>query len=168
MIKQTIATIGLTLLTFSAFAGNARDLSVDSSWEEIMATRNIDVTGAGIKVGNTNTTVFFVEEADGKLYTKKPTKDGFYKTVRQGKDNDRKEWVEQGESIKSGDVTIQVAQYERKRVNRDRDQQIFTGYKDYTQPLTRELSVYEVKRNSNDNEKRRLLFKKEYTVNSKS
>ncbi len=167
MIKQTFTTITLLCLSLSASAGNIKDLNETSSWEEIMNTKNIEITGDGIKVGNTNTTVFFVEESNGKLYTKKTTKNGFYKTIRSGKDNETREWIDQGESIKTGNITIDIAQYERKRSNRDRDQQIFVGYKSYTQPLTRELNVYEVKQNSKNNDKKRLLFKKEYTVSSK-
>lgn len=167
MIKKITTTTILSLLTFSAFA-NVNDLSENSSWEEIMNTRNIELKGDGIKVGGTNTSVFFVEEENGMLYTLKPTKDGYYKRVNSSRDNDRKEWVQTGESIKSGNVTIQVPVYERKRINRDRDETKLVGYKDYTQPLTREIEVYEVvSRGGNKDDKQRLLFKKEFTVPSK-
>lgn len=162
-MKKTLLTLTLSALSVGAFA-NVNDLSPDSTWEEINNTRNIELKNYGIKVGGLNTSVFFVEEENGMLYTKKPTKDGYYKLVQSNRDNDRREWVETGESIKSGDVTIQIPQYDRKRINKDRDQLIFTGFKEYEQPLTRKIQVYEVVRNSNDNERKRFLFEKEYTV----
>lgn len=168
MIKKLITTAILSTITFSAMASNVNDLSPESSWEDILNTRNVELKGDGIRVGGTNTSVFFVEEKDGVLYTLKPTKDGFYKRVHSGGENDRQVWVDQGESIKSGNVTISVPQYDRKRINSDRDQMILTGYKDYTQELTRTISVYEVvRRGSDKDDKERLLFKKEFTVPTK-
>jgi hypothetical protein len=168
MIKKLISTAILSTITFSTMASNVNNLSPESSWEDIMSTRNIELKGDGIRVGNTNTSVFFVEEKNGILYTLKPTKDGFYKRVHSGGENDRQVWVEQGESIKSGDVTISSPQYDRKRINNDRDEMIFTGYKDYTQELTRTISVYEViHRGSDKNDKERFLFKKEFTIPKK-
>lgn len=169
MIKKLTATTILSLLTFSAFAGNVNDLSKDSSWEDIMSHNNIQVRGDGIRVGSTNTSVFFVEEKDGVLYTLKPTRDGYYKNVRSGGDNDRTVWVQTGESVKSGDVTISVPVYETKRINSEKDEQIVVGRKDYIQPLTRSIEVYEVKHSGNDKgAKERLLFTKEFTVPTKS
>lgn len=167
MIKTITTTALLSLFTFSAFA-NVNKLSENSSWEEIMNTRNIELKGDGIRVGGLNTSVFFVEEENGVLYTLKPTRDGYYKRVSSNRDNDRTEWVQTGESIKSGNVTIQVPVYETKRANRDRDTRELVGYRDYTQPLTREIEVYEVvSRGSDRNDKERLLFKKEFTIPSK-
>lgn len=167
MIKKITTTTILSLLTFSAFA-DVNELSEESSWEEIMNTRNIELKGDGIKVGETNTTIFFVEEENGMLYTLKPTKDGYYKRMNSRKENDRTEWVETGESIKSGNVTIQVPIYERERISRDRDEIKLVGYKDYTQPLTREIEVYEVvSRDGDKDDKERLLFKKKFTVPAK-
>tara|TARA_Y100001960_G_scaffold194919_1_gene204092 strand:- start:52511 stop:53020 length:510 start_codon:yes stop_codon:yes gene_type:complete len=168
MIKKLITIAILSTMTFSAMASNVNDLSSESSWEDILNTRNVELKGDAIRVGGINTSVFFVEEKDGVLYTLKPTKDGFYKRVHSGRENDRQVWVDEGESIKSGNVTISVPQYERKRINSDRDQMIFTGYKDYTQELTRTIEVYEVVRRGGDkNDKERFLFKKEFTVPKK-
>tara|TARA_Y100000588_G_scaffold112523_1_gene123351 strand:+ start:1385 stop:1894 length:510 start_codon:yes stop_codon:yes gene_type:complete len=168
MIKKLILTAILSTITFSSIANNIKDLSTESSWEDILKTKNIELKGDGIKVGSINTSVFFVEEKDGILYTLKPTKDGFYKRVNYGGDDDRQIWVSQGESIKSGNVTISIPQYDRKRVNSEHDQMIFTGYKDYTQELTRTIEVYEVVRRGGDkNDKERFLFKKEFTVPKK-
>ena len=168
MIKKLITTTIFATITFSAMAKNVNDLSPDSSWDDILNTRNIEIKGDGIKVGGTNTSVFFVEEKEGMLYTLKPTKDGFYKQVNSGSKNDRHVWVNEGESIKSGSVTVSIPQYEKKRINRDRDQMIFTGYKDYTQKLTRTIDVYEVvHRGGNKNNKERFLFRKEFSVPNK-
>lgn len=162
----TNAALSLTALSISVSA-SVNQLSEDSSWEEIRKNHNIEIKGDGIKVGSTNTSVFFVEEKDGKLYTLKPTKDGYYKRQRRGGE-DHQVWVDKGESIKSGDVTVNVPQYEKKRINKDRDQFTFVGYKKYEQPLTRELDVYEIVRGTgNSNDRERFLFKKEFVVPTK-
>jgi len=168
MIKKLITIAILSTMTFSVMASNVNDLSSESSWEDILNTRNVELKGDAIRVGGTNTSVFFVEEKDGVLYTLKPTKDGFYKRVHSGGENERQVWVDEGESIKSGNVTVSIPQYDRKRVNSEHDQMIFTGYKDYTQELTRIIEVYEVVRRGGDkNDKERFLFKKEFTVPKK-
>lgn len=164
-MKKTLATLLLSGLSMSAMA-NVNNLNESSSWTEIMSTPNIEVKGDGIKVGSTNTTVFFVEEQNGMLYTKKATKDGYYKPVRSGGDNDRHVWVETGKSIKSGPVTISLPKYEMVRINKDRDETRLLGYEDYTQPLTRTIEVYEVKKGKNSDTER-LLFKKDFTVPSR-
>lgn len=166
----TALTIGILSITTTAYASmnEVKKLSEESSWENILATQNIEVKGTWMRVGNTNTSIFFVEEENGILFTKKPTKDGYWKNTQNGGDNDRTIFVETGESIKSGAVTIPIAQYERKRINSDKDHQIKVGYKDYEQPLTRKLDVYAVKEvGRDDNRQERYLFSKYYTVPKK-
>lgn len=165
-MKRTVLALALSTLSLTAFA-NVNNLSPESSWDEINKTRNIELRNYGIKVGNLNTSVFFVEEKDGVLFTKKPTRDGYYEFVNSNRGNDRQKWVQTGESIKSGNVIIQVPQYETKRLSQDRDERILTGYKEYEQPLTRKIQVYEVLHSSKDNERKRFLFEKEYTIDKK-
>lgn len=169
---KQLSIIAISLISASVFAHtpriNVNDLSPNSSWEDIQSAYNSEIKGTWVKVGNLNSSVFFVEEKNDKLFTKKPTKDGYWKNTRKGGDNDRTEFVETGESIKSGPVTIPIAQYEYKRINSESGEQIKTGYKDYTQPLTRMLDVYAVNfTGNNDNRKERYLFSKEYTIHTK-
>lgn len=166
---KTKILLGLILsimISTTAFAyTNTNKLSAESSWEDILSNPNVEVKGTWIRVGNINTSVFFVEEEGGILYTKKPTRDGYWKEVNSGSDNDRREFIQTGESIKSGSVVTPIAQFETIRINRDRDKQIKVGYKDYDQPLTRKLKVYEIKEvGRDDNRQERFLFEKEFTV----
>ncbi len=167
--KLTLLSVALLSFTASSFgAANVNQLSEESSWDDILATSNIEVKGTWMRVGTTNTSVFFVEESNGTLFTKKETRDGYWEHVQTGGDNDRTHFVETGESIKSGPVTIPLAQYERKRINSDKDDHIKVGYKDHEQPLTRKLDVYAVKETGrDDNRYSRYLFSKEYTVSKK-
>lgn len=168
MLKQTLIATTMIASTMS-FAGTHK-LTADSSWDEILNHTNIDVRGDGIRVGNTNTTVFFVEQEGHLLHTKKPTTDGFYKDIRGGnRDSSGREFVKTGESIKTGEIIIHTPVYEFKRINRDRESRELVGYKHYVQPTTRMIDVYEVKEvGSNDNRSERFLFSKEYVIPKKS
>ena len=175
MIKKIIAATGIAIFSLSAIAGTNYNLTAESSWDDILKSKNIEVTGKGIIVGATNTNVFFTEVKGDTLYTKKPTKDGYYKKVNSANDGFKRVWVETGESIKSGPVANRTAVYKEVKNGKNDLSLIelktvdnFLGYEYKPQKLTRILKVYEVKENSNGNKNKRFLFKKEYTVTAKS
>lgn len=165
-----IKTLLPTLLICAAPFTHAYQLSINenSSWDEILSTPNIDVTGDDILVGNTRTTVFNTVHDDTMIYTKTPTQNGYYDLSYVGSDVGIP-FVPTDKSIKSGNISVQVPVY---KYNYD-----FVGsnygmtgeivdYKTVEQPLKRTLRVYQAREPGQMGNvvSRKFLFEKEYTI----
>ncbi|UJF19088.1 hypothetical protein L0B53_05775 [Vibrio sp. SS-MA-C1-2] len=162
MLKKIITGL---LITVASLSVNASDrLTSDSSWDEILSAKNIELGNQWVKLDSSSTDVFSVTASNGKLVTKTATEDGYY-TRSVGMSNDRpQQFVSTGFSVKEGSIEQTVSLYET--IHRGSDEKTrLIGQQQYTQPLTRTISVYEVvSRGSSDRPNKRLLFQKEYTI----
>lgn len=172
MIKNILA---ITLLSVSAtsMATEARKLTVDSSWDEILNSPNAEVVGGAVKLDKGFSNVFSVVHKDGVFYTKQPTQNGYYNLTTATSEQGAK-YIETDKTVKTGLVTIQEPVYEYDYSYQGTNQGItgeLVGYEEYQQPLTRTLKVYQARglgqTSSKGNPDRRFLFEKEYTIQEK-
>ncbi len=141
------------LISSSAFAST---LTMNSSWESILASDDVYLKNHEISVGKYQTDVFSVEHDDSKLYTKSDVDNGKYRLIQKGGERSLV-WVENKEKA-VGDITTAKPVYERSRINGDNENEmVFKGYEKHTEVITRDIAIY-------DKKTKDLLFEKSYTI----